>query len=91
MTHILGLLFSLVGFAALALSMNRHQRDIIGRKLSDREQNLTRAAGWLSLAASLAVDIAGLGSAYGATAWFGHMSISAWIVVATLCWRKRLN
>lgn len=91
MTHILAVLFSLAGLGALALSMKRHQRDIIGRRLSERDQSLTRAAGWFSIAASLALDMVGFGPAYGTVAWFGHMSIAAWIVVAMLCWRARLN
>lgn len=90
MIHILAALFSLTGLATLALSMKRHQRDIIGRRLSDREQSLTRAAGWLSIAASFALDMVGFGPAYGTIVWFGHMSIAAWIVVAILCWRARL-
>ena len=91
MIDILAALAALAGFAALALSMKRHQRDIIGRKLTDRERTLTRTAGWLAIAASLALDVSGFGPAYGAIAWFGHMSIAAWIVVAGLCWRARIN
>ena len=91
MIHILAVLMALTGFAALALSMKRHQRDMIGRKLSDRERYLVRSAGALAIAGCLAFDMAFLSPANGVIAWFGHMSIAAWFVVATLCWRAHLN
>ncbi len=91
MIHLLAVVLSLSGFAALALSMKRHQRDLIGRALSERERVLARSAGALAIAASLAVAMAGFGPGLGAIAWFGHMSLAAWIVVTALCWHARLS
>ena len=91
MIQILAALSAFAGFAALALSMKRHQRDMIGRKLSDPERYVVRLAGWLAIAASLTLDMIGFGPGYGAIVWFGHLSIAAWMVVAALCWRARLN
>ncbi|RIV80920.1 DUF3325 domain-containing protein [Aurantiacibacter xanthus] len=91
MIHLLAIVLSLVGFAALALAMKRHQREVIGRALTDKERHLTRSAGALAIAASLAVAMAAFGAGYGAVAWFGYMSVAAWIVVAALCWHARLK
>ena len=89
MTHVLVILLAFAGFAALALPMKRHRQAMIGRRLSDREGNLARTGGSLLIAASLVLAMAALGSAYGAIAWFGHLSVAAWAVMALLSWRAR--
>ncbi|MGE4431977.1 MAG: DUF3325 domain-containing protein [Sphingobium sp.] len=84
MIHILALLLCVAGFAALAIAMDRHQRDLLGRKLAPRTARLVKMAGGGLLAVALAVDMIGLGAAYGAIAWFGHLSFGAAVVLTRI-------
>ncbi len=89
MIHWLAILLALAGFALLALSMVRHQPDLAGRKLGAAISRYARAGGYAILLAVLLLDWIALGAAYGSIAWFGHLSIGAWSVVAWLCARAR--
>ncbi|AKM07613.1 DUF3325 domain-containing protein [Pelagerythrobacter marensis] len=89
MIHVLILFLAFLGFAMLAVAMQRHQRAIAGRQLSNRERRLMRTGGWLAIVAGLLLAMASLGPAYGAIAWLGHLSIASWGVVAVLIWRAR--
>lgn len=87
MIQLLAILFALVGFAAIAASMSRHQQGMIGRRLDPRNARAARAVGGLLLMMSLLADMLALGPARGAIIWCGHLSIGAWITIAWLCWR----
>lgn len=89
MIHWLAVLLALAGFALLALSMARHQPDLAGRKLRAAISRYARGGGYAILLAVLLLDWIALGAAYGSIAWFGHLSIGAWGVVAWLCARTR--
>jgi len=64
--------------------MARHQKDLLGRTLPSPLQRWLRNAGGVFLLLALAIDMAGLGTAYGAIAWFGHLTIGAAMAVAIL-------
>lgn len=76
-------------FAALALSMKRHQRDLAGRALTQRETRLARTGGWTLVVLVLGIDAAASGWGYGTVAWAGQLTVGAWANVAWLIWRGR--
>ena len=84
MIHLLAILLCITGFVALATAMDRHQRDIIGRKLAPDAALRIRSAGGALLIAALAVNMIGLGAAYGTICWFGHLSLGAATVLSWL-------
>lgn len=87
MIHLLCILLAIGAFAALALSMKRHQRDLAGRALGQRETGLARAIGWTLVALILAIDTAAFGFGYALVAWAGQLTMGAWLNVAWLCWK----
>ena len=87
MIHFLAILLALCAFALLAISMPRHQADMAGRKLALTATRRARAGGYALLLLIFVLDAFAFGAGYGAVAWFGHLSIGAWSVVAGLCAR----
>lgn len=79
-----------LGFACLCLAMDRHQRDPLGRRLSDSASRTLRLTGFTVIALSLAAAIAALGWGYGTVLWFGLLTLGAAPIVATLsAWASR--
>ena len=89
MSHLLAILLALAGFALIALSVGRHQADLAGYRPGPAISRRARLGGYLLLAAVFVLDLVTFGATYGAIAWFGHLSIGAWGVVAWLCLRAR--
>ncbi|CAM3150132.1 Protein of unknown function [Paracoccus aminovorans] len=89
MTHGLVLTILLAGFACLALSMDRHQRDEFGRPLPAGPTRALRWFGWLLIPLALPVAIHGLGTGFGLVAWTGHLSLASALVFAALLCRNR--
>ncbi|SHF34048.1 Protein of unknown function [Lampropedia hyalina DSM 16112] len=91
--HLLVFMGSLVGFAALALAMGRHQEDLWGRELQPRTSRCLRAAGWASLLAALWLAVAARGWSLGLVAYSGHTSAAAAMVFVFLLlfnrWQER--
>jgi len=87
MIHIVAICASVLGFGCLCTAMARHQKDMLGRTLPSPVQRRIRKAGGALLLVALAIDMAGLGAAYGAVAWFGHLTIGAAMAVAVLKWK----
>lgn len=90
MIHFLAIILALCGFALLAISMPRHQANMAGRKLAPAATRRARVSGYALLLLVFVLDGFAFGAGYGAVAWFGHLSIGAWSVVAWLCicvWR----
>ncbi len=77
----LAFLAALAGFAGLALGMERHHRDLTGRKLEKRAGGRFRALGAALLAAAYGLAVAGLGAVDGSVAWFGLASLAAAVVL----------
>ncbi len=71
-----------LGFALLCLAMDRHQRDLLGRRFSATDSHRLRLAGFAMITLALILSIAALGSAYGAVLWFGLITIGAMPIVA---------
>jgi hypothetical protein len=72
---------SFTGFTALALSMDRHQRDVFGRRLHGTPSRWLRCLGWLMLAASPAPCVVQDGWGIGLTGWLGALTLAAAAVV----------
>ncbi len=93
MSHLFAILLALAGFTLIALSMGRHQVDIVGRRLGAVASKGARLGGYALLMLALLLDLVAFGAGYGGVAWFGQLSISAWSVVVWLCVRthRRAN
>jgi hypothetical protein len=89
MTHAVVLGMLLVGFACLALSMTRHQSEVLTRPLPLFMSRLLRGFGFFLIAAGLAVAIVGLGDGLGTVAWFGHMTLAAGAIFLALSWQRQ--
>lgn len=84
MIHLLLFLLAWAGFAMLCAARDRHQRDALGRQLSGPATAWLRTGGWACLALALVVAGLGLGWAYGAVEWLGHLSAAALVTVLLL-------
>lgn len=84
MIHALAIIVTTLGFACLCVAMARHQKDVFGHTLTARSVRRLRVAGTIALLSALAVDMTCLGSAYGAVAWCGHLTVGAALVLTGL-------
>jgi len=84
MNHLGVLLISLLGFGALALAMDRHQRNVFRYRLTTRVTRSLRLFGWSLLALALAVAVQGQGLALGLVSYSGHTSLAAGLVFGAL-------
>lgn len=84
MIHLLLFLFAFAGFTMLCAARDRHQRDLLGRKLPARTAERLRRGGLFMLL--LAYPLAGfaLGWGYGAVEWLGQLSAGALLTVLLL-------
>jgi hypothetical protein len=80
MTHVLMLLSSVAGFAALALATERQQDELLGGALPASVTRALRAAGWVLLALCLAAAVGRWGWGLGLVAYSGHTSLAAGLV-----------
>lgn len=78
---------TVAGFAALALSMLKHHRDLIGGALSARRRLGYRIAGWALLSTSLVLVLISEGASIGIALWFGLATMAALIVALLLTYR----
>lgn len=90
MTHLAVFTLSLLGFAALALAMERHQDDLFGRALPRRTTLALRNAGWAALLLALVVAVRAQGWGLGLVTLSGHTSLGAAVVFVALVVRQRL-
>ena len=84
MSHWTIFLPCLLGFALLALAMDRHQEDLFGRALPALTTRGLRASGWTALLVGLAFAVSGQGWALGLVSYSGHTSLCAWLVFGAL-------
>lgn len=84
LTHLGIQLLTLPAFVLLALAMDRHQEDLLGRTLSRRMSRAIRLCAALLLMAALSLGISHRGMALGLVSWVGHLSISAALVFVGL-------
>lgn len=89
MLTLLSFLFGLAGFAALAVALPRHHRQIWSGPPSARRGRGLRVAGWVLLGLSLPPCLAAWDMRIGMVAWCGLLTAAALMVVAWLAWRAR--
>jgi hypothetical protein len=89
MMALAGAAASLSGFAALALSMPKHQRDTFGAALSPRRRHALRFGGWALVILSLLLTMTAWGAAMGTVFWCGTTTVSALAVAMALYYRPR--
>jgi nitrate reductase NapE component len=84
MIHLLLFLLAFAGFAMLCAARDRHQRDLLGRKLPAETSARLRRGGLFLLL--LVYPLAGLalGWGYGAVEWLGQLSGGALLTVLLL-------
>lgn len=83
------MLLLLAAWLALALAMERHQRDLLGRTLAEPLARLLRVAGWLLLAASAAPLVEHWGALTGLLIWGALISLPALLLVLAITARVR--
>jgi hypothetical protein len=76
-------------FTALSLAMDRHQRDVFGRKLAPHQSRALRLIGWAVLPASVVPCIMTQGWAIGPVLWCGLLSIAAGLLVLLIPYAPR--
>ncbi|MBL27182.1 MAG: iron transporter [Rhodospirillaceae bacterium] len=78
------LALALSGFAALALAMDKHHRDLFGSPPPRGRAIALRAVGWVLLSMSLAASGASSGPSVGPVLWCGLMTVAAILVALVL-------
>lgn len=87
--HALLFVLCVLGFASLALAMDRPQEDVFGRALSARASRRFRMAGWVLLGLALWTAISAYDTGLGLVLYSGHTSGAAGVVfIALLVWSR---
>lgn len=81
---VLALLLSLVGFAILALAMDRHHQAVHRARPDKRLKRLMQLGGAVALTLSLVASVLAWGPAYGPIGWLGVLSAGAAPVLLVL-------
>jgi hypothetical protein len=89
MTHFTAFLLCLLAFTALALAMERQQKDIFERPLSSGTTRLLRIVGWGALVVALWLVVERQGWALGLVSYSGYTSVGAGLVYVVLIFRAR--
>ncbi|WP_095948845.1 DUF3325 family protein [Variovorax boronicumulans] len=84
MTHLVVFVLSLLAFAALALSMQRHQEDLFGGLLTSRATYGLAIGAWSVLALTLVLVVREQGWALGLVSYSGHTSLGAGFIFGAL-------
>ena len=74
----------IAGFAALALSMHKHHRDVFGTAPTRGRTLALQGAGWLLLTASVWPCVAHSGWSIGLVLWIGLLTVAALTVALLL-------
>ena len=88
MIHFLLLVLAAAGLGLLCLSRERHQRDLIGRKLPTRTGHYARWSGIAILALAFLVAGSRLGWGVGTLEWLGLASVGGVLTTAVLSRRS---
>lgn len=84
MMDLAALILATTAFAAIALSMHKHHRDLSGKPPSRLRAWAFTAAGWTLLALSFGACIVASGWAMGSVLWIGLLTVAALVVVLAL-------
>ena len=85
-------LLCFAAWSAIALSLDRHHEDALGREVAAHQRRRLRHAGWLLLALSLWLAARPPGevpASLGVTTWAVALSVAALAVTATVTWQPR--
>lgn len=85
-------LLCFAAWSAIALGMDRHHADALGREGTAHQRTNLRCAGWLLLALSLWLTARPPGeepASLGVTVWAVALSAAALAVTATVTWQPR--
>lgn len=74
----------LLGLLALAFAMERHWRDVLGGKITRRQQVVLRYSGSVLIAASASAAVWLAGWSIGLTWWTGLSAVAGLLVVLLL-------
>ena len=78
-----------LGFAALAMSQDRHWHHLGGGRHCPRRTSIVlRVVGWTLLLAALVLALVRDGASFGSLLWGTVITVCALAVVATLSWRS---
>jgi hypothetical protein len=88
MSHIALLAAAAIAFFLLCASRPRHQRALLGRKLSGRAAGRMRTGGWVLLCLGLGFAWWSFGLGRGLVLAFGYASLGAGSVVGFLTYRS---
>lgn len=91
MMALLALGLAEAGFVVLALAMDRHARQLAGRRLPARARAPLRAGGLLLLLLALRTCVSGWGGAEGLVAWCGVLTLAALLLALTLALPRRVR
>lgn len=89
MLLLLSLTMAYAGFAGWCLSMQRHQRDVLGRTLSACWNTVLRITGYVLLFLTYLLCAMQSGPSVGFLLWVGVLSAGAILLVAMLAWQAR--
>jgi hypothetical protein len=78
-----------VGFLALCLSMSRHRRDVLTRKLPSQWDAGLRGTGFALLLAAFCVAVVHSGAGIGAVLWTALLTAGAMLVALMLSYAPR--
>ncbi len=84
MMSVLAFATAFLGFAALALGMHRHYRQVFHGALRNGPQILLRGLGTVLLTASFAASVTHAGWAIGAVLWLGCLTAAALSIAMAL-------
>jgi len=89
MHHLAILLLCVLAFGCLALAMERHQENLLSRRLGSTPTAILRTAGWFVLCISLVSALYQPLWSVGLVAWFGYLSAGAALVFVALLLANR--
>lgn len=84
------LLLSIAGFLALAVAMNRHQRQL-GIRVTPTTRRVWQAAGAGLQTLALLLCMWQAGWAVGMVLWFGYLTVAGVMTALLFTWRSRTD
>lgn len=87
---VIAIAMQFVGFGALAMSLDRHFRDVLGGPLPAARRNAFRIAGWGLLGLSLGACLMARGWQFGPVWFLGLVPVTAmFVLIAMTAFRAR--
>lgn len=89
MSWLVAIVLALSGFAGLSLAMGKHQREIFGAKLSERENKFYRWIGWVHIGASALVCLVSFDISFGIVAFCGVATVGSIPVILLMTMKPK--